>query len=326
MGGRLGVLLAQLFDPDACHIQAVILEVVHDGFVQIGHRGTLGAGRGDDLGGVAARYALKPAAQALAVVDDVVHRLEEYRVAAVDHFVARRTGHPHHRVNKHMHGVQFFRRQHQSQLIQLGLDAQLLGHQLRRCTVGVGDRRLGHRDIIQRQNVRIIVQSSGLGHLQGGGLFAQALAAQLGDLVQLLVGHLLIDRLNGDRDGNDALAVFFIHGIVEQDVRLAVDLAFGFVQHGAAHVGPVGRVAVHLFFQRLDAPHERFAFFLFLEVKILVTLAQLVNFDAVLALHRQCVGDVHCRVELFELDQVRLQRLVERQHDLAGALVDGGAA
>ena len=69
-------------------------------------------------------------------------------------------------------------------------------------------------------------------------------------------------------------------------------------------MGPVGRVAVHLLFQRLDAPHQRFAFFLLFEVEVLVALAQLVDLDTVLALHRQCVGDVHCRVELFELDQV----------------------
>ena len=69
-------------------------------------------------------------------------------------------------------------------------------------------------------------------------------------------------------------------------------------------MGPVGRIAVHLLFQRLNVPDQRLALFLLGEIKILVALAQLVDLDAVLALHRQCVGDVHCRVELFELDQV----------------------
>ena len=80
---------------------------------------------------------------------------------------------------------------------------------------------------------------------------------------------------------------------------MAVDLALCLVQHGAAHVGPVGRIAVHLLFQRLNVPDQRFALLFFGDVQVLVALAQLINFQAVLALHRQRVGDVHGGVELF---------------------------
>ena len=82
-----------------------------------------------------------------------------------------------------MYGVQLLGGQHQGQLIQLGLHTQLLGHQVGCGSVGVGDGRLGHRDIVQGQNVRIIVQSACLSHFQGGRFFAQTLAAQFGDLV-----------------------------------------------------------------------------------------------------------------------------------------------
>ena len=104
---------------------------------------------------------------------------------------------------------------------------------------------------------------------------------------------------------------------------MPVDLTFRLVQHGAAHVRPVGGVAVHLLFQRVDVPHQRLALLLFAQIQVLVALAQLVNFQAVLAFHRQGIGDVHRGVELFELDQMRLQRLIQRQHDLARSLVDG---
>ena len=86
---------------------------------------------------------------------------------------------------------------------------------------------------------------------------------------------------------------------------------------------PVGGVAVHLLFQRVDVPHQRLALLLFAQIQVLVALAQLVNFQAVLAFHRQSIGDVHRGVELFELDQMRLQRLIQRQHDFARSLVDG---
>ena len=222
------------------------------------------------------------------------------RVAAIDHLVvaARRTGHLDHRADHRVYGLHLVGGQLAVQLVQFGFDLQLLAQQIRRSTVGIGDRRLGHRDILQRQDARIVVQRAGL----GGGqlLLAAGLTGHgLRDLVQLVVGHLLVHRLDRDSHGNDALAVFFVDFVVKINVGVAVDLALGLVQHSAAHVGPVGGVAVHLLFQRLDVPDQRLAFLLFREIKVLVALAQLINFQAVLALHRQRVGDVHGGVELF---------------------------
>ena len=246
------------------------------------------------------------------------------RVAAVDHFVisARRSGHLDHGADDGMHGLHLISGQFSCQLIQLCLDLQLLTQHFRRSTVGIRDRCLGHRDILQRQDIRVIVQSAGLCQRQLVFLAAHLARHGFGDLVQLVIRDLLVHRLDRDSDGNDALAIFFVDLIVKINVGVSVDLTFRLVQHRAADMGPVGRVAVHLFFQRFNVPDEWLALLLFRQVEILVALAQLINLQAILALHRERIGDVHCCVELFKLNQVRLERLVQRQHDLAGALID----
>ena len=242
------------------------------------------------------------------------------RVAAVNHLVisARRSGHLDHGADNGMHSLHLIGGQFSCQLIQLCLDLQLLTQHFRRSTVGIRDRCLRHRNILQRQDIRVIVQSAGLCQRQLVFLAAHLARHGFGDLVQLIIRDLLVHRLDRDGDGNDALAVFFVDLIVKIDVGVSVDLTFRLVQHRAADMGPVGCVAVHLLFQRFNVPDERLALLLFRQVEILVALAQLINLQAILALHRERIGDVHCCVELFKLNQVRL----ERQHDLAGALID----
>ena len=139
------------------------------------------------------------------------------RIAAIDHLVvaARRTGHLDHRADHRVYGL--VGGQLAVQLVQLGFDLQLLAQQIRRSTVGIGDRRLRHRDILQRQDARIVVQRAGFG--RGQLLLAAGLAGHgLRDLVQLVVGHLLVHRLDRDSHGNDALAVFFVDFVVKINV------------------------------------------------------------------------------------------------------------
>ena len=300
---RLGcaVVVLHLLRHTSGDVDTIIFQVLQNCAGQVGQGSALGACHRDDLGGVAGGDTLEPAAQTAAVVNDVVHRLEERRVAAVDHLViaARCAGHFYHSIDDRAHGVHLVRRQLADQLVGLCLDLQLLAQQFRRSTVGIGDRRLGHRDILERQHVRVVIQRAGLGQSQLAFLAADPVGHGFCDLIQLVIGDLLVHRLNGDSNRNDALTIFFVDLIVKIDVGVAVDLALGLVQHGAAHVGPVGRIAVHLLFQRLNVPDQRFALLFFGDVQVLVALAQLINFQTILALHRERIGDIHRCVELF---------------------------
>ena len=102
-----GIVAAQRLRHAGSNVHTVIFQIIQNGLGQIRQGGALRAGHRNDPGRVAGGCTLKPTAQSAAVVDNVVHGLEEMRVAAIDHLVvaARRTGHLDHRADHRVYGL-----------------------------------------------------------------------------------------------------------------------------------------------------------------------------------------------------------------------------